>query len=42
VCIDPFKDQQASVFEEDNHVKSKRRVVSQMGGDYESVLREVN
>jgi lambda family phage portal protein len=39
--VDPLKDQQASVLAVENQLKSKRQVVSEMGGDYESVLREI-
>ena len=39
--VDPLKDQQASVLAVENQFKSKRQVVSEMGGDYESVLREI-
>lgn len=39
--VDPLKDQQASILAVDNHFKSKRQVVAEMGGDYESVLREI-
>jgi len=39
--VDPLKDQQASILAVENHLKSKRQVVSEMGSDYESVLREI-
>ena len=39
--VDPLKDQQASVLAVENQFKSKRQVVSEMGDDYESVLREI-
>jgi len=31
----------AAVFAVENQLKSKRQVVSEMGSDYESVLREI-
>jgi len=39
--VDPLKDQQASILSVENQLKSKRQVVSEMGLDYESVLREI-
>ena len=39
--VDPLKDQQASILAVENQLKSKRQVVSEMGSDYESVLREI-
>jgi hypothetical protein len=39
--VDPLKDQQASILAVENHLKSKRQVISESGGDIEDVFRDI-
>ena len=39
--VDPLKDQQASILAVVNHLKSKRQVISESGGDIEDVFRDI-